>query len=181
MQLMNEATQMEHDNSCEYAKIRARPLQLISVSYPDTRRKRMNKTMKNLNRTDCNLIHSLSAGPHSLELLYIRHIRTRNTTATFPHKQSDKNNKNLDSICVKNFTAYHTSYKLGTYTNNREIPCVLCTTICTVLSLEYALVPSRPTSQLLIGFSMVKIDISLRFCPARFPIHKPQSPGRTGD
>ena len=84
MQLLNEATQMEHDNRCEYAKIWARPLQLISVSYPDTRRKRMNKSMKNLNRIDCNLIHSLSAGLHSLELLYFRHIRTRNTTATFP-------------------------------------------------------------------------------------------------
>jgi hypothetical protein len=80
--------------------------------------------MKNLNRIDCNLIYSLSAGLHSLDLLYIRHIMTRNTTAISPHTQSDKNNQNLGSISVQNFMAYHTSYKHDSYTVNREITCV---------------------------------------------------------
>jgi len=99
----------------------------------------MYKTMKNLNRIDCNLMYSLSAGLHSLDLLYIRHIMTRNTTATSPHTQSGKNKKKLDSIGVKNFMAYHTYYKLDSYAINREIPCIYCTTIFTVLSTRICL------------------------------------------
>ena len=84
----------------------------------------MHKTMKNLNRIDCNLVYSLSAGLHSLDLLYIRHIMARSITATSPHTQSGTKKKNLDSIGVKNFMIYNKSYKLDSYTVNREIPCV---------------------------------------------------------
>ena len=77
--------------------------------------------------------------------------------------------------------AYHTSYKHDSYTVNREISAFNAPQYSLSLSQEYAFVPSRLPSKLLIGFSMTQTDIFLFLCSARFPVYKPQSPGRTGD